>query len=148
MVIRLMWKVGRDETEGAVRPSHPQGSSNSARLTPTPTPSSNPNLPFQPPSPRPVQGARVWVRQTGEKEQLVPSTVNSCGDTLVLTTDYGECTVFIQTELQFNAPVLLLLLLLFITSVPGSFRLSCSLMPQSSSSSSSSSSPVYRVHSD
>lgn len=34
------------------------------------------------------QGARVWVR---EKEQLVPATVNSCGDgTLVLTTDYGE----------------------------------------------------------
>ena len=34
------------------------------------------------------QGARVWVR---EKEQLVPSTVNSCGDgTLVVTTDYGE----------------------------------------------------------
>lgn len=35
-----------------------------------------------------LQGARVWVR---EKEQLVPATVNSCGDgTLVLTTDYGE----------------------------------------------------------
>ena len=34
-----------------------------------------------------LQGARVWVR---EKEQLVPSTVNSCGDgTLVVTTDYG-----------------------------------------------------------
>uniref|UniRef100_A0AAQ6AKB0 Myosin X, like 1 n=1 Tax=Amphiprion ocellaris TaxID=80972 RepID=A0AAQ6AKB0_AMPOC len=34
------------------------------------------------------QGARVWVR---EKEQLVPATVNSCGDgTLVVTTDYGE----------------------------------------------------------
>lgn len=34
------------------------------------------------------QGARVWVK---EKEQLVPATVNSCGDgTLVLTTDYGE----------------------------------------------------------
>uniref|UniRef100_A0AAZ3QJ40 Myosin X, like 1 n=1 Tax=Oncorhynchus tshawytscha TaxID=74940 RepID=A0AAZ3QJ40_ONCTS len=34
------------------------------------------------------RGARVWVK---EKEQLVPSTVNSCGDgTLVLTTDYGE----------------------------------------------------------
>uniref|UniRef100_A0A3B4UPE3 Myosin X, like 1 n=1 Tax=Seriola dumerili TaxID=41447 RepID=A0A3B4UPE3_SERDU len=33
-------------------------------------------------------GARVWVR---EKEQLVPATVNSCGDgTLVVTTDYGE----------------------------------------------------------
>uniref|UniRef100_A0A674F0D3 Myosin X, like 1 n=1 Tax=Salmo trutta TaxID=8032 RepID=A0A674F0D3_SALTR len=33
-------------------------------------------------------GARVWVK---EKEQLVPSTVSSCGDgTLVLTTDYGE----------------------------------------------------------
>lgn len=35
-----------------------------------------------------IQGARVWVR---EKEQLVPATVNSCGDgTLVVTTDYGE----------------------------------------------------------
>uniref|UniRef100_A0A665TUX9 Myosin X, like 1 n=1 Tax=Echeneis naucrates TaxID=173247 RepID=A0A665TUX9_ECHNA len=35
-----------------------------------------------------ITGARVWVR---EKEQLVPATVNSCGDgTLVLTTDYGE----------------------------------------------------------
>uniref|UniRef100_A0A8C6PD54 Myosin X, like 1 n=1 Tax=Nothobranchius furzeri TaxID=105023 RepID=A0A8C6PD54_NOTFU len=31
---------------------------------------------------------RVWVR---EKEQLLPATVNSCGDgTLVVTTDYGE----------------------------------------------------------
>lgn len=35
-----------------------------------------------------IQGARVWAR---EKEQLVPATVNSCGDgTLVVTTDYGE----------------------------------------------------------
>lgn len=35
-----------------------------------------------------MQGARVWVR---EKEQLLPATVNSCGDgTLVITTDYGE----------------------------------------------------------
>lgn len=35
-----------------------------------------------------IQGARVWVK---EKEQLVPATVNSCGDgTLVVTTDYGE----------------------------------------------------------
>lgn len=35
-----------------------------------------------------IQGARVWVK---EKEQLVPATVNSCGDgTLVLTTDYAE----------------------------------------------------------
>lgn len=35
-----------------------------------------------------LQGARVWVR---EKEQLVPGTVNSCGDgTLVITIDYGE----------------------------------------------------------
>lgn len=35
-----------------------------------------------------LQGARVWVR---EKEQLLPATVNSCGDgTLVVTTDYGE----------------------------------------------------------
>uniref|UniRef100_A0A4W6EEC9 Myosin X, like 1 n=1 Tax=Lates calcarifer TaxID=8187 RepID=A0A4W6EEC9_LATCA len=34
------------------------------------------------------KGARVWVK---EKEQLVPATVNSCGDgTLVVTTDYGE----------------------------------------------------------
>uniref|UniRef100_A0A671TBE4 Myosin X, like 1 n=1 Tax=Sinocyclocheilus anshuiensis TaxID=1608454 RepID=A0A671TBE4_9TELE len=33
-------------------------------------------------------GSRVWVNH---KDQLVPSTVNSCGDgTLVLTTDYGE----------------------------------------------------------
>ncbi|GAA6074291.1 unconventional myosin-X, partial [Tachysurus ichikawai] len=33
-------------------------------------------------------GTRVWVK---EKEQLLPSTVNSCGDgTIVLTTDYGE----------------------------------------------------------
>lgn len=35
-----------------------------------------------------IQGARVWVR---EKEQLLPATVNSCGDgTLVVTTEYGE----------------------------------------------------------
>ncbi|XP_034050986.1 unconventional myosin-X [Thalassophryne amazonica] len=35
-----------------------------------------------------TKGARVWVR---EKEQLVPATVNSCGDgTLVVTIDYGE----------------------------------------------------------
>ena len=34
------------------------------------------------------QGTRVWVR---EKEQLLPATVNSCGDgTLVVTTDYGQ----------------------------------------------------------
>ncbi|XP_060939098.1 unconventional myosin-X, partial [Limanda limanda] len=40
------------------------------------------------------QGARVWVR---EKEQLVPSTVNSCADgTLVVTTDYGE-VLYLQT---------------------------------------------------
>uniref|UniRef100_A0A8C2GUX8 Myosin X, like 1 n=1 Tax=Cyprinus carpio TaxID=7962 RepID=A0A8C2GUX8_CYPCA len=36
-------------------------------------------------------GSRVWVNH---KDQLVPSTVNSCGDgTLVLTTDYGEAFV-------------------------------------------------------
>uniref|UniRef100_A0AAZ3Q333 Myosin X, like 1 n=1 Tax=Oncorhynchus tshawytscha TaxID=74940 RepID=A0AAZ3Q333_ONCTS len=41
-------------------------------------------------------GARVWVK---EKEQLVPSTVNSCGDgTLVLTTDYGEVRHTHQAE--------------------------------------------------
>ncbi|TNN48896.1 Unconventional myosin-X [Liparis tanakae] len=35
-----------------------------------------------------IQGTRVWVK---EKEQLVPATVNSCGDgPLVVTTDYGE----------------------------------------------------------
>uniref|UniRef100_A0A672NQI0 Unconventional myosin-X-like n=1 Tax=Sinocyclocheilus grahami TaxID=75366 RepID=A0A672NQI0_SINGR len=35
-----------------------------------------------------AMGSRVWVNH---KDQLVPSTVNSCGDgTLVLTTDYGE----------------------------------------------------------
>ncbi len=35
-----------------------------------------------------LQGSRVWVNH---KDQLVPSTVNSCGDgTLALTTDYGE----------------------------------------------------------
>uniref|UniRef100_A0AAQ5X9U3 Myosin X, like 1 n=1 Tax=Amphiprion ocellaris TaxID=80972 RepID=A0AAQ5X9U3_AMPOC len=42
------------------------------------------------------QGARVWVR---EKEQLVPATVNSCGDgTLVVTTDYGEVLYLQQAE--------------------------------------------------
>ncbi|KAJ3612778.1 hypothetical protein NHX12_019036 [Muraenolepis orangiensis] len=42
------------------------------------------------------EGARVWVR---EKEQLVPSTVNSCGDgTLVVTTDYGEVLYLQQAE--------------------------------------------------
>ncbi|CAL1575739.1 unnamed protein product [Knipowitschia caucasica] len=41
-----------------------------------------------------TEGARVWVK---EKEQLVPATVNSCGDgTLVLTTDYGE-VLYLQT---------------------------------------------------
>ncbi|KAM4624860.1 unconventional myosin-X [Polymixia lowei] len=45
-----------------------------------------------------VEGARVWVR---EKEQLVPSTVNSCGDgTLVLTTDYGEVLYLQQAEVN------------------------------------------------
>ncbi|RVE57374.1 hypothetical protein OJAV_G00215710 [Oryzias javanicus] len=35
-----------------------------------------------------AEGTRVWVK---EKEQLLPATVNSCGDgTLVVTTDYGE----------------------------------------------------------
>ncbi|KAK1893530.1 Unconventional myosin-X, partial [Dissostichus eleginoides] len=39
-----------------------------------------------------LKGARVWVK---EKEQLVPATVNSCGDgTLVLTTDYAEMAFF------------------------------------------------------
>ncbi|XP_068607805.1 unconventional myosin-X [Brachionichthys hirsutus] len=43
-----------------------------------------------------VEGARVWVR---EKEQLVPATVNSCGDgTLVVTTDYGEVLYLQQAE--------------------------------------------------
>uniref|UniRef100_A0AAZ3R3P1 Myosin X, like 1 n=1 Tax=Oncorhynchus tshawytscha TaxID=74940 RepID=A0AAZ3R3P1_ONCTS len=43
-----------------------------------------------------LSGARVWVK---EKEQLVPSTVNSCGDgTLVLTTDYGEVRHTHQAE--------------------------------------------------
>uniref|UniRef100_A0AAZ3RGN9 Myosin X, like 1 n=1 Tax=Oncorhynchus tshawytscha TaxID=74940 RepID=A0AAZ3RGN9_ONCTS len=43
-----------------------------------------------------LTGARVWVK---EKEQLVPSTVNSCGDgTLVLTTDYGEVRHTHQAE--------------------------------------------------
>ncbi|XP_008275165.1 unconventional myosin-X [Stegastes partitus] len=42
------------------------------------------------------EGARVWVR---EKEQLVPATVNSCGDgTLVVTTDYGEVLYLQQAE--------------------------------------------------
>ncbi|XP_051942207.1 unconventional myosin-X isoform X2 [Hippocampus zosterae] len=43
-----------------------------------------------------TEGAHVWVR---EKEQLVPATVNSCGDgTLVLTTDYGEVLYLQQAE--------------------------------------------------
>ncbi|XP_061897365.1 unconventional myosin-X isoform X2 [Entelurus aequoreus] len=43
-----------------------------------------------------TEGARVWVR---EKEQLVPATVNSCGDgTLVVTTDYGEALYLQQAE--------------------------------------------------
>uniref|UniRef100_A0AAQ5YRG9 Myosin X, like 1 n=1 Tax=Amphiprion ocellaris TaxID=80972 RepID=A0AAQ5YRG9_AMPOC len=43
-----------------------------------------------------AEGARVWVR---EKEQLVPATVNSCGDgTLVVTTDYGEVLYLQQAE--------------------------------------------------
>ncbi|TNM95276.1 hypothetical protein fugu_016359 [Takifugu bimaculatus] len=41
-------------------------------------------------------GARVWVR---EKEQLLPATVNSCGDgILVITTDYGEVLYLQQAE--------------------------------------------------
>ncbi|KAF3701053.1 Unconventional myosin-X Unconventional myosin-10 [Channa argus] len=41
-------------------------------------------------------GARVWVR---EKEQLLPATVNSCGDgTLVVTIDYGEVLYLQQAE--------------------------------------------------
>uniref|UniRef100_A0A4W6ED83 Myosin X, like 1 n=1 Tax=Lates calcarifer TaxID=8187 RepID=A0A4W6ED83_LATCA len=44
----------------------------------------------------PTTGARVWVK---EKEQLVPATVNSCGDgTLVVTTDYGEVLYLQQAE--------------------------------------------------
>ncbi|XP_077416109.1 unconventional myosin-X isoform X1 [Vanacampus margaritifer] len=43
-----------------------------------------------------TEGARVWVR---EKEQLVPATVNSCGDgTLVVTTDYGQVLYLQQAE--------------------------------------------------
>uniref|UniRef100_A0AAX7SPW5 Myosin X, like 1 n=1 Tax=Astatotilapia calliptera TaxID=8154 RepID=A0AAX7SPW5_ASTCA len=43
-----------------------------------------------------AEGARVWVR---EKEQLLPATVNSCGDgTLVVTTDYGEVFYLQQAE--------------------------------------------------
>ncbi|XP_067470936.1 unconventional myosin-X [Thunnus thynnus] len=43
-----------------------------------------------------TEGTRVWVR---EKEQLVPATVNSCGDgTLVVTTDYGETLYLQQAE--------------------------------------------------
>uniref|UniRef100_A0A8P4K619 Myosin-X n=1 Tax=Dicentrarchus labrax TaxID=13489 RepID=A0A8P4K619_DICLA len=43
-----------------------------------------------------IQGARVWVK---EKEQLVPGTVNSCGDgTLIITTDYGEVLYLQQAE--------------------------------------------------
>ncbi|XP_070969378.1 unconventional myosin-X-like [Oncorhynchus clarkii lewisi] len=45
-----------------------------------------------------AEGARVWVK---EKEQLVPSTVSSCGDgTLVLTTDYGEVLYLQQAEVS------------------------------------------------
>ncbi|XP_028293369.1 unconventional myosin-X isoform X1 [Gouania willdenowi] len=44
-----------------------------------------------------TEGARVWVN---EKEQLVPATVNSCGDgTLVVTTDYGEVLYLQQAEI-------------------------------------------------
>ncbi|XP_027856640.1 unconventional myosin-X isoform X1 [Xiphophorus couchianus] len=43
-----------------------------------------------------TEGARVWVK---EKEQLLPATVNSCGDgTLVVTTDYGEVFYLQQAE--------------------------------------------------
>ncbi|XP_056915471.1 unconventional myosin-X isoform X2 [Takifugu flavidus] len=43
-----------------------------------------------------TEGARVWVR---EKEQLLPATVNSCGDgILVITTDYGEVLYLQQAE--------------------------------------------------
>nr|XP_020469676.1 unconventional myosin-X-like [Monopterus albus] len=43
-----------------------------------------------------AEGARVWVR---EKEQLLPATVNSCGDgTLVVTIDYGEVLYLQQAE--------------------------------------------------
>uniref|UniRef100_A0A9J7YPD9 Myosin X, like 1 n=1 Tax=Cyprinus carpio carpio TaxID=630221 RepID=A0A9J7YPD9_CYPCA len=43
-----------------------------------------------------LQGSRVWVNH---KDQLVPSTVNSCGDgTLVLTTDYGEVRLKVNRE--------------------------------------------------
>ncbi|KAM6912324.1 unconventional myosin-X [Xenentodon cancila] len=43
-----------------------------------------------------TEGTRVWVR---EKEQLLPATVNSCGDgTLVVTTDYGEVFYLQQAE--------------------------------------------------
>ncbi|KAK2826424.1 hypothetical protein Q5P01_020638 [Channa striata] len=43
-----------------------------------------------------TEGARVWVR---EKEQLLPATVNSCGDgTLVVTIDYGEVLYLQQAE--------------------------------------------------
>ncbi|XP_032355467.1 unconventional myosin-X isoform X2 [Etheostoma spectabile] len=45
-----------------------------------------------------TEGARVWVR---EKEQLVPATVNSCGDgTLIVTTDYGEVLYLQQAEVN------------------------------------------------
>ncbi|KAI7807751.1 unconventional myosin-X [Triplophysa rosa] len=45
-----------------------------------------------------AEGARVWVNH---KDQLLPSTVNSCGDgTLVLTTDYGEVLYLQQTEIN------------------------------------------------
>lgn len=47
-----------------------------------------------------IQGTRVWVR---EKEQLLPATVNSCGDgTLVITSDYGEVrkSVHLKQEMK------------------------------------------------
>ncbi|XP_016127079.1 unconventional myosin-X-like [Sinocyclocheilus grahami] len=45
-----------------------------------------------------AEGSRVWVNH---KDQLVPSTVNSCGDgTLVLTTDYGEAVYLQQAEVN------------------------------------------------
>lgn len=48
-----------------------------------------------------LQGSRVWVNH---KDQLVPSTVNSCGDgTLVLTTDYGEVRLSNLSQTQTHA---------------------------------------------
>ncbi|XP_016327955.1 unconventional myosin-X-like [Sinocyclocheilus anshuiensis] len=45
-----------------------------------------------------AEGSRVWVNH---KDQLVPSTVNSCGDgTLVLTTNYGEAVYLQQAEVN------------------------------------------------